>query len=110
MRAEAHSRPRDRSGHRRSAKLPSTCADLTPSGLIYCEGGLPAQGARDRGPVQQNGWAMADVGIIMGSKSDWETMRHAADMLDALGVPHETKVVSAHRTPDRLYDYAKKAA
>jgi 5-(carboxyamino)imidazole ribonucleotide mutase len=53
---------------------------------------------------------MADVGIIMGSKSDWETMRHAADMLDALGVAYETRVVSAHRTPDRLYDYAKKAA
>ena len=53
---------------------------------------------------------MADVGIIMGSKSDWETMRHAADMLDALEVSYETKVVSAHRTPDRLYDYAKEAA
>ncbi|HMJ93550.1 MAG TPA: 5-(carboxyamino)imidazole ribonucleotide mutase [Allosphingosinicella sp.] len=53
---------------------------------------------------------MADVGIIMGSKSDWETMRHAADMLDALGISHESKIVSAHRTPERLYDYAKKAA
>ena len=42
----------------------------------------------------------------MGSKSDWETMRHAADMLEQLGVVHETKVVSAHRTPKRLYDYA----
>jgi 5-(carboxyamino)imidazole ribonucleotide mutase len=49
------------------------------------------------------------VGIIMGSKSDWETMRHAADTLDQLGVPHETKVVSAHRTPKRLYDYAHSA-
>ena len=49
------------------------------------------------------------VGIIMGSKSDWETMRHAADQLDKLGVPHETKVVSAHRTPKRLYDYAHSA-
>lgn len=49
------------------------------------------------------------VGIIMGSKSDWATMRHAADMLDALAVPYETKVVSAHRTPKRLYDYAAKA-
>jgi len=49
------------------------------------------------------------VGIIMGSKSDWETMRHAADTLDALGVAHETKVVSAHRTPKRLYDYAQSA-
>jgi 5-(carboxyamino)imidazole ribonucleotide mutase len=50
------------------------------------------------------------VGIIMGSRSDWETMRHAADTLDALGVPYEQRVVSAHRTPDRLYAYAKSAA
>ena len=49
------------------------------------------------------------VGIIMGSKSDWETMRHAAEVLDKLGVAHETKVVSAHRTPKRLYDYAHSA-
>ena len=49
------------------------------------------------------------VGIIMGSKSDWETMRHAAEVLDKLEVPHETKVVSAHRTPKRLYDYAHSA-
>jgi 5-(carboxyamino)imidazole ribonucleotide mutase len=51
---------------------------------------------------------MADplIGIIMGSTSDWETMRHAAETLDELGVPHETKIVSAHRTPKRLYDYA----
>ena len=46
------------------------------------------------------------VGIIMGSQSDWGTMRHAADTLDALGIAHETRVVSAHRTPQRLYDYA----
>jgi 5-(carboxyamino)imidazole ribonucleotide mutase len=45
----------------------------------------------------------------MGSKSDWETMREAAEMLDRLGVAHETKIVSAHRTPDRLYDYARSA-
>ena len=50
--------------------------------------------------------AAPKVGIIMGSKSDWETMSHAAEMLETLGVPHETKVVSAHRTPKRLYDYA----
>ena len=49
------------------------------------------------------------VGIIMGSRSDWETMRHAAETLDRLGVAHETKVVSAHRTPKRLYDYASEA-
>ena len=50
------------------------------------------------------------VGIIMGSTSDWETMQGAADVLAELDVAHETKVVSAHRTPDRLYDYAKTAA
>jgi 5-(carboxyamino)imidazole ribonucleotide mutase len=50
------------------------------------------------------------IGIIMGSQSDWETMRHAADMLDALEVPYEARIVSAHRTPDRLYEYAKGAA
>jgi 5-(carboxyamino)imidazole ribonucleotide mutase len=54
---------------------------------------------------------MADplIGIIMGSTSDWETMRHAAETLDELGVPYETRVVSAHRTPKRLYDYAQGA-
>ncbi|MBK5265431.1 MAG: 5-(carboxyamino)imidazole ribonucleotide mutase [Alphaproteobacteria bacterium] len=49
------------------------------------------------------------VGIIMGSRSDWETMSNAADILTALDVPHECKVVSAHRTPERLYDYARSA-
>ncbi|HYW17437.1 MAG TPA: 5-(carboxyamino)imidazole ribonucleotide mutase [Allosphingosinicella sp.] len=53
---------------------------------------------------------MAEVGIIMGSRSDWETMRHAAEMLEALEVAFETRVVSAHRTPDRLFDYAKGAS
>jgi 5-(carboxyamino)imidazole ribonucleotide mutase len=50
------------------------------------------------------------VGIIMGSTSDWETMRHAAEMLDTLEITHETRVVSAHRTPRRLYEYADGAA
>ena len=53
---------------------------------------------------------MTLVGIIMGSKSDWATMQRAADVLDALGVAYEAKVVSAHRTPQRLYDYATGAA
>ena len=53
--------------------------------------------------------AEALVGLIMGSKSDWETMQHAAQMLDALGVPHETRIVSAHRTPDLLFEYAQSA-
>jgi 5-(carboxyamino)imidazole ribonucleotide mutase len=50
------------------------------------------------------------VGIIMGSQSDWETMKNAADTLEQLGVPHETRVVSAHRTPDRMFEYAEGAA
>lgn len=50
------------------------------------------------------------VGIIMGSQSDWPTMREAADMLGALGIDFETRIVSAHRTPDRLWDYGKTAA
>ena len=49
------------------------------------------------------------VGIIMGSQSDWETMKNAADTLDTLGVRYETKIVSAHRTPKRLYEYAETA-
>ncbi len=52
----------------------------------------------------------ATVGIIMGSQSDWETMRHAAEMLEDLGVQHEVKIVSAHRTPDLLFEYASTAA
>lgn len=51
----------------------------------------------------------AQVGIIMGSQSDWETMQHATDMLDSLGVAYEARVVSAHRTPDLLFEYAESA-
>jgi 5-(carboxyamino)imidazole ribonucleotide mutase len=49
------------------------------------------------------------VGVVMGSQSDWETMRQAAEILATLGIPHETRVVSAHRTPDRLMAYAREA-
>jgi 5-(carboxyamino)imidazole ribonucleotide mutase len=49
------------------------------------------------------------VGVVMGSKSDWETMRHCSEMLTELGIPHESKVVSAHRTPDRLFRYGREA-
>src|SRR5690606_5299710 len=61
--------------------------------------------------VSPRGIAMAQplVGLIMGSKSDWETMVHAAETLDALGVPYERRVVSAHRTPDLLFEYAETA-
>ena len=50
------------------------------------------------------------VGVVMGSRSDWETMRHAVERLQELGVPHEVRVVSAHRTPDVMFDYAASAA
>ncbi|MEP2704336.1 MAG: 5-(carboxyamino)imidazole ribonucleotide mutase [Roseibium sp.] len=53
--------------------------------------------------------AQADVAIIMGSQSDWPTMKHAADTLEQLGVSFEARIVSAHRTPDRMYDFAKSA-
>lgn len=49
------------------------------------------------------------VGVIMGSQSDWETMRHACDVLEELGIPYEKQVVSAHRTPDRMFEYAEHA-
>ncbi|MER2606981.1 MAG: 5-(carboxyamino)imidazole ribonucleotide mutase [Siculibacillus sp.] len=49
------------------------------------------------------------VAVIMGSQSDWETMRHAAETLDALGIAHDDRIVSAHRTPERLYDFARAA-
>lgn len=51
----------------------------------------------------------AKIGIIMGSQSDWPTMKHAAEILDELAVAHECKIVSAHRTPDRMYEYARVA-
>ncbi|HXK54656.1 MAG TPA: 5-(carboxyamino)imidazole ribonucleotide mutase, partial [Hyphomicrobiales bacterium] len=50
-----------------------------------------------------------DVAIIMGSQSDWATMRHAAQTLEALGISHQARIVSAHRTPERLYDFARSA-
>src|ERR1700758_1651658 len=53
--------------------------------------------------------ASRSVGIIMGSQSDWETMQHAASILERLGIGYETRIVSAHRTPDRLLDYARTA-
>jgi 5-(carboxyamino)imidazole ribonucleotide mutase len=53
---------------------------------------------------------MALIGIVQGSSSDWETMRHAAEMLDAFGVPYEARVVSAHRMPDEMFAYAEQAA
>jgi len=50
------------------------------------------------------------IGVIMGSQSDWETMKHACDVLDELGIPYEKKIVSAHRTPDYMFEYAATAA
>lgn len=60
-------------------------------------------------PMIFKDFTMNDVAIIMGSTSDWETMQHASDMLTELGILHEALVISAHRTPERLYDFAKGA-
>ena len=62
----------------------------------------------DRAP--QGGSARVSVGVIMGSQSDWPTMAHAVHILEEFGIAHEVQIVSAHRTPDRLIDYAKSAA
>jgi 5-(carboxyamino)imidazole ribonucleotide mutase len=64
---------------------------------------------RLRKPLSREVASLPPVGIIMGSQSDWETMRHAAETLDALGIAHETRIVSAHRTPKRLVAYAEGA-
>ena len=68
---------------------------------------MPAQPAQSAQPSAQS--AAPLVGVVMGSRSDWETMQHAVQKLDALGVPYEVKVVSAHRTPDVLFEYAASA-
>lgn len=59
---------------------------------------------------QDTAHATPRVGVVMGSRSDWETMQHAVERLQRLGVPHEVRVVSAHRTPDLLFQYAEQAA
>ncbi|WP_448507938.1 5-(carboxyamino)imidazole ribonucleotide mutase [Immundisolibacter sp.] len=60
--------------------------------------------------MQQEHGAAPRVGVIMGSRSDWDTLRHTSDTLTALGIAHECRVVSAHRTPDLLLEYAEQAA
>lgn len=65
---------------------------------------MAVSGSTDKDPAES-----PLVGIIMGSQSDWPTMKNAADILEALGIPHEARIVSAHRTPDRMYDYARTA-
>jgi 5-(carboxyamino)imidazole ribonucleotide mutase len=69
----------------------------------------PKKPADRKKPARAAKPAAAVVGIVMGSQSDWPTMQHAAAMLEALGVAHEAKIVSAHRTPERLFAYAKAA-
>ena len=73
-------------------------------------GYAPAFSVGRRKKAMTDKGAAKRVGVIMGSRSDWPAMAGAAEMLDALGVAYETKIVSAHRTPDRLYEYAKTAA
>jgi len=62
-----------------------------------------------RGSAAVPSRTLPKVGIIMGSQSDWQTMRHAAETLEALAVPAEVRIISAHRTPQRMFDYAQKA-
>src|SRR5690606_21167354 len=73
---------------------------LAGGGPLGNSPGPPVTGLQENSPL---------VGVIMGSKSDWETMRHAAATLEELDVPHEVEVVSAHRTPDKMFEYASSA-
>jgi 5-(carboxyamino)imidazole ribonucleotide mutase len=73
------------------------------------QAGLKGEGSQRSGNSRRTLLAAPLIGIIMGSSSDWETMEHAAKTLHELGVPHETRVVSAHRTPDLLFEYAESA-
>jgi 5-(carboxyamino)imidazole ribonucleotide mutase len=87
-------------------------AELSQNGLscVYSLGytrAFPAQAGYFE--IAETIMSDAKIGIIMGSQSDWPTMKHAADILEELGVAHEVKIVSAHRTPDRMYDYARAA-
>ena len=87
-------------------------AELSQNGLscVYSLGytrAFPAQAGYFE--IAETIMSDAKIGIIMGSQSDWPTMKHAADILDELGVANEVKIVSAHRTPDRMYDYARAA-
>lgn len=70
----------------------------------------PAKGVRHEMANQDTAKTSPVVAIVMGSQSDWSTMRHAAAVLTELGVPHEARIVSAHRTPDRLYRFARSAS
>lgn len=69
----------------------------------------PAPAKGPKGGRRPRGAAAPIVGVIMGSRSDWETLRHATETLEVLGIPFETRVVSAHRTPDLLFEYAESA-
>src|SRR5207244_10158978 len=86
-------------------------ARLPPSRTLRLGGSLalPESHLYDRFMARKNESRPALVGIIIGSKSDWETMRHAAEMLEELKVPYEKRVVSAHRTPDLLFEYCASA-
>jgi 5-(carboxyamino)imidazole ribonucleotide mutase len=90
----AERRDRPSAEHLGTDRVPGGAADVRPSG------GRDADDRRHKTPL---------VGIIMGSQSDWPTMTHAAEILTRLAVPHETRIVSAHRTPDRLQFYAQSA-
>src|SRR5262245_51472664 len=86
-----------------------SCRESTDEGIAwggsrFCRSQLDCRWMRVRSAMQPL------VGVIMGSQSDWETMQHASEMLKELGVAHEVKVVSAHRTPDLLFEYASSAA
>src|SRR5690606_28149611 len=84
-------------------------ASSTAEAAVRCNDSVTAVGSIRPFYLLYNAAMKPLVGIIMGSVSDWSTMRHAVDTLESLRVPHEVRVVSAHRTPDLLYEYASTA-
>src|SRR5690242_3111650 len=90
-------------------KQPSSSKSAPPSASETPAPPIFPQPVVNQGGSSQPSSTQPLVGIIMGSSSDWETMEHAAKTLQELGVPHETRVVSAHRTPDLLFEYASSA-
>jgi len=85
-------------------------AQPTPASSSVYRGQAPSAPKATSQATLEPDAQIALVGVVMGSRSDWETMQHAVAKLEALGVPHEVRVVSAHRTPDALFEYAATAA
>jgi 5-(carboxyamino)imidazole ribonucleotide mutase len=93
-----------------SARLPPSRVTIAPrKGALFRNPTRPLRAPTIQNDMTRESPEAPLVGVVMGSKSDWDTMRHCSELLTELGIPHESKVVSAHRTPDRLFRYGREA-